>query len=67
MPEGPEIKYMTELAKKNFKGSELTKIISNSKTVIKLPKKSKVIDVISKGKLMVLIAGDASCHALCTK
>ncbi len=62
MPEGPEIKYISEICKKYLKGCELIDIISNSKTVIKVPKKSKVIDVISKGKLMVLVCEDYYFH-----
>lgn len=62
MPEGPEIKYMSEICKKYIKGCELVDIISNSKTVIKVPKKSKVIDVVTKGKLMVLVCEDYYFH-----
>lgn len=58
MPEGPEIKYIKELCKKHLIGKTLENIISNSDTKVKLPKKSKLIDVESKGKQMVLIFED---------
>lgn len=62
MPEGPEIKYIAELCKKELIGYKLINIISNSKSVIKLPKKSNIINVISKGKLLVLICKDYFFH-----
>jgi formamidopyrimidine-DNA glycosylase len=62
MPEGPEIKYISELCKKELIGYKLFNIISNSKSVVKLPKESKVIDVMSKGKLLVLICKDFYFH-----
>jgi formamidopyrimidine-DNA glycosylase len=58
MPEGPEIKYIKELCKKFLIGKTLEKIVSNSDTKVKLPKKSKVIDVEVKGKQLVLIFED---------
>ena len=65
MPEGPEIKYLGEICKKYLIGLELYKIKSNSKTVVSLPKKSKVINVITKGKLLILICNDYYFHIHC--
>jgi formamidopyrimidine-DNA glycosylase len=62
MPEGPELKYLGEICKKYLIGHEIDKIKSNSKTVLKLPKKSKVIDVMTKGKLLILICEDYYFH-----
>jgi len=58
MPEGPEIKYISNLCKKHLIGKTLEKIVSNSDTKVKLPKKSKLIDVKVKGKQLVLIFED---------
>jgi len=58
MPEGPEIRYIANLCKKHLIGKTLENIVSNSDTKVKLPKKSKLIDVESKGKQMVLIFED---------
>ncbi len=62
MPEGPEIKYIGQVCLATIKNYELTNIISNSKDVVKIPKKSKVINVITKGKLLVLICEDYYFH-----
>ena len=58
MPEGPEIKYIKELCQKHLIGKTLEAIVSNSDTKVKLPKKSKLKDVESKGKQLVLIFED---------
>lgn len=58
MPEGPEIRYIANLCKKYLIGKTLESIVSNSDTKVKLPKKSKLIDVESKGKQLVLIFED---------
>ena len=58
MPEGPEIKYIKELCQKHLIGKTLEIIKSNSDTKVKLPKKSKLIDVKVKGKQLVLIFED---------
>jgi len=58
MPEGPEIKYIKELCKKYLIGKTLENIVSHSDTKVKLSKKSKLKDVESKGKQMVLIFED---------
>lgn len=62
MPEGPEIKFIGELCKKKLLNSKLIDIISNSKDKVKLPQESKLIDVITKGKLLVLIFKDFYFH-----
>ena len=65
MPEGPEIKYLGEICKKYIIGLDLYNIKSNSKTVVNIPKKSKVIDVITKGKLLILVCEDYYFHIHC--
>lgn len=62
MPEGPEIRYIKEVCRTYLLNHELVNIKSNSKTVIKLPSKSKLIDVQSKGKLLILIFKDYYFH-----
>jgi formamidopyrimidine-DNA glycosylase len=62
MPEGPEIKYISEVCKTYLLNHELIHIKSNSKNVIKLPQKSKLINVLSKGKLLILIFKDYYFH-----
>lgn len=62
MPEGPEIKYIKEVCKTYLLNHELVNIKSNSKTIVKLPKKSKLIDVLNKGKLLVLVFQDYYFH-----
>jgi formamidopyrimidine-DNA glycosylase len=62
MPEGPEIKFIGELCKKKLLDYKLIDIKSNSKDVVKLPVKSKLIDVQTKGKLLVLIFNDFYFH-----
>ena len=65
MPEGPEIKYLSEICKKYLIGLVLKNIVSNSKTVIKVPYKSKVKNVIFRGKLMILECDDYYFHIHC--
>ncbi len=62
MPEGPEIKYIGQVCMSTLKNYELVNIVSNSKNVVKVPKKSKVIDVITKGKLLILVCEDYYFH-----
>uniref|UniRef100_A0A6C0EBE3 Formamidopyrimidine-DNA glycosylase catalytic domain-containing protein n=1 Tax=viral metagenome TaxID=1070528 RepID=A0A6C0EBE3_9ZZZZ len=52
MPEGAEVRYLAELAKKYMVGHKFEHIVSNTKAVVKLPNPSKVVDVGSKGKIM---------------
>ena len=54
MPEGPEIRYLTELARKKLVGKYFENIISNSKTKITIPSREKIINVGSKGKILWL-------------
>jgi formamidopyrimidine-DNA glycosylase len=65
MPEGPEIKYLSEICKKYIVGLDLYHIKSNSKTIITVPKRSKVIDVTTKGKLLILVCKDYYFHIHC--
>ena len=62
MPEGPEIKYISEVCKKYLIGKTLEKIVSNSDTKVNLPMKSKLIDVEVKGKQLVLVFKDFWFH-----
>ena len=62
MPEGPEIKFISELCKKKLLNSKLIDIVSNSKDIVKLPQISKLIHVITKGKMLVLIFKDFYFH-----
>lgn len=50
MPEGPEAFYLANFLKSKILNKNFTKIISNTKTIRNIPSKSKVIDVLSKGK-----------------
>ena len=65
MPEGPEIKYFGEICKKYIVGLELYNIKSNSNTVVNIPKKSKVLNVITRGKLLIIICADYYFHIHC--
>jgi len=62
MPEGPEIKYISEVCKTFLIGYNLKNIKSNSKSVVKVPKISKVKNVLSKGKLLILVCEDYYFH-----
>lgn len=52
MPEGPEIYTLKEYLKKEITGKRVKKIISKSKTKVRLPKESKIEKVEAKGKLI---------------
>ena len=52
MPEAPEIFYLKELLKNNIINLTFEKIVSNTKSRVDLPSKSKVIDCDCKGKLL---------------
>jgi len=65
MPEGPEIKYLGEICKKYIMGLDLYNIKSNSKTIVNIPKKSKVIDIMTKGKLLIIVCDDYYFHIHC--
>ena len=62
MPEGPEILVNASFLKKNIKGLNFTKITSNTKSVRNLPKRSKVLDVTSYGKIIIIITKDYYVH-----
>lgn len=62
MPEGPEIKFIGELCRKKLLNSKLIDIISNSKDKVKLPQISKLVDIQTKGKLLILIFKDFYFH-----
>jgi formamidopyrimidine-DNA glycosylase len=52
MPEAPEIFYLKELIKSKINGNIFENIISNTKSKVNLPEKSKVINCDCKGKLL---------------
>ena len=54
MPEGPEALINAQYVRKRFKGWSLDAIESNTKTKRDVPTKSILVDVYSKGKVIVL-------------
>ena len=62
MPEGPEILISSAFLKQFVKGKNFTKITSNTKSKRELPKKSKVINVYSYGKLIIIKTVDYYVH-----
>lgn len=62
MPEGPEILISSAFLKQFVKGKNFTKITSNTKTKRTLPKKSKVIDIYSYGKVIIIQTNDYFVH-----
>jgi formamidopyrimidine-DNA glycosylase len=58
MPEAPEIKFLADDLKDNIVGQTFDNIISNTKTKVTLPKKSKVINVDTRGKLIIIQCKD---------
>lgn len=54
MPEGPEIIVLAEFIKSIIQKSKITNIVSISKNKTELPKKTKIIDIDTKGKLIWL-------------
>jgi len=63
MPEGPEIKYLNGMCETYLLGYNLVDIKSNSKDTIKIPENmSKLISIISKGKLLVFVFGNIYLH-----
>jgi formamidopyrimidine-DNA glycosylase len=65
MPEGPEIKYLSEICKKYLLDLYLVNIVSNSKTIVKVPQKSKIKNISSKGKLLIIECNDYYFHIHC--
>ncbi|ARF08287.1 formamidopyrimidine-DNA glycosylase [Catovirus CTV1] len=64
MPEGPEIKLLSEYINKNILDANITNIVSLSKNKVIFPKKSKIISVGSKGKLIWLKTKSYVIHIL---
>lgn len=62
MPEGPEILISSAFLNQFVKGKNFTKITSNTKTKRELPKKSKVINVYSYGKVIIIQTVDYFVH-----
>jgi formamidopyrimidine-DNA glycosylase len=62
MPEAPEIFYLKEKIKKQIKNHFFEKIVSNTKSVVNLPSKSKIIDIDCKGKLLWIITENYYVH-----
>lgn len=62
MPEGPEAKYLELFLRNKILGYQFDKIVSNTKTIRKLPQKSKVIDTGCKGKILWLRTKDYWVH-----
>jgi formamidopyrimidine-DNA glycosylase len=62
MPEGPEIFYLKELIKSKIKNQIFDEIISNTKSKVVLPNKSKVINCDSKGKILWIETSDYYVH-----
>lgn len=54
MPEGPELYYMSQLLKKNINNQYFINIENNTKSIVKLPEKSKIINVYSFGKNLII-------------
>lgn len=62
MPEGPEIYYLATYLKSKILKKTFTCIVSNTKTERDLPKKSVVVDVQSKGKIVWIKTKDYYVH-----
>lgn len=63
MPEGPEYKYLAELlVHNNIIDKTLLNIEALSKTKVKLPHELRIKDIITKGKLLVLVSDDYYVH-----
>lgn len=58
MPEGPEILYLSKICNKYLLNHKLVAIKSNSKHRLNLPKESKLLEIKTKGKLMILLFED---------
>lgn len=62
MPEGPEILINSAFLNEIVKSKNFTKITSNTKTKRDLPKKSKVINISSYGKVIIIQTNDYYVH-----
>ena len=58
MPEGPEVNINAAFLKSKFINKNFTKIISNTKSIRELPNVSKVVDVFSDGKFIIIQTND---------
>ena len=58
MPEGPEVNINAAFLKSKFINKNFTKIISNTKSIRELPNVSKVVDVFSDGKFIIIQTKD---------
>lgn len=58
MPEGPELFFLSQLLKSQLKNQYFNNIISNTKSIIKLPKKSIIVDIYSYGKNLIIKTQD---------
>ena len=54
MPEGPELYSLSAFLNKKLKDNIFENIVSNTKTIVKLPKKSKIIKIYSYGKYCII-------------
>lgn len=54
MPEGPEIRYLVEKIRPKIINKTLVEVTALSKRKVRLPNRGKIVDVWSKGKLMIL-------------
>lgn len=62
MPEGPEIKTLEILLNKKLKGQIIENIQAFSKTPVNIPKKSQIVNIGSKGKLLWIRTKDYYIH-----
>ena len=58
MPEGPELYYLSQELKHKLKNQYFDNIVSNTKSTVILPKKSKIKDIYSYGKNLILETED---------
>jgi len=60
MPEGPELYFVSQELKKQLKNQIFENIVSNTKSIVKLPKKSKIENIYSYGKNLIIKTEDYS-------
>ena len=54
MPEGPELYYLSQELKHQLKNQYFNNIISNTKSTVTLPQKSKIINIYCYGKNLII-------------
>ena len=54
MPEGPELYYLSQELKHHLKNQYFNNIISNTKSTVTLPQKSKIINIYCYGKNLII-------------